>query len=117
MSHEHELDKARHGDPEALARLLEDFRPRIYSIGRQRLIEKNRAEELYNEVYLRLIRYMPGFTGKNLPGFYAYVRRTVLTVCNEWNRYFPTEGLISMDTSGESGESPPEVPDAELGNE
>jgi RNA polymerase sigma-70 factor (ECF subfamily) len=68
------VEAAKLGDQEALGRLYEHYFPRVYRYVANRLANTEDAEDVTEEIFLRIIDNLGGFTWRGLP-FGAWVFR------------------------------------------
>lgn len=78
------LDRARAGDREALARLLEPELDRIYAVCRRMVRSRADAEDLAQEALVRIIRGLPSFDGRS--SLSTWMIRVAINTCLSWGR-------------------------------
>lgn len=75
------VERARRGDREAFNMLARRFERRVYSLALYYARNASDAEDLSQEVWLKVYRYLPGFRGES--SFYTWLRQiTVNTFLN-----------------------------------
>ncbi|MBI2767514.1 MAG: sigma-70 family RNA polymerase sigma factor [Chloroflexi bacterium] len=68
------VEAARRGQPDALSRLYEHYFPKVYRYAASRLARTEDAEDVTEEIFLRIIHSIGGFSWRGLP-FGAWVFR------------------------------------------
>ena len=75
------IERARRGDREAFTLLARRFERRVYSLALYYVRNHGDAEDLSQEVWLKVYRYLPGFRGES--SFYTWLRQiTINTFLN-----------------------------------
>lgn len=75
------IERARRGDRDAFTMLTRRFERRVYSLALYYMRNHGDAEDLSQEVWLKVYRYLPGFRGES--SFYTWLRQiTINTFLN-----------------------------------
>lgn len=61
------IQRAQHGDRESIAWLFERYQPAIFRYLYYRLGDRQTAEDLTSEVFVRMVRSLPGYQMKTAP--------------------------------------------------
>src|SRR4051812_40061690 len=75
------LRRALAGDAAALTRLIEEYRPRIYSFALSQLRRREDAEDVTQETFVRMVRMMAGYQGRGR--FAAWLYRIAANACRD----------------------------------
>ena len=93
--------RAAAGDPDALADLLERFRPRVWSVCR-RMVGPELADDLAHDSLVRAIQGIPSFKGES--AFSTWIIRVAMNTCLSYrrrqarrDRLAPTDRSRSID--------------------
>ena len=94
-SDEELVERYGEGDEESFRMLVERYQDRVYHIVYGIVGNKEEAEDLSQEVFLKVYRFLPGFKGKSR--FYTWLYRLTVNVClsarkkrkNEPGKIFP----------------------------
>lgn len=72
------------GDAAALERLIAEFRPRVYSFALSQLRQREDAEDVTQEAFVRMVRGLGSYTGRGQ--FRAWLYRIVVNLCRDRQR-------------------------------
>jgi RNA polymerase sigma-70 factor, ECF subfamily len=92
--HEHELvERCRRGDEDAFRELVNRYKDLVFALIARTAPDRSRAEDLAQDVFLRVHRGLPYFRGEALLSTWIY--RIVVNVCvqEQQGRRPPTESL------------------------
>lgn len=78
------LPRAQAGDPAALAQLIAEYRPRIYSFALSQLRQREDAEDVTQETFVRMVRMLGAYSGRG--AFRAWLYRIATNVCRDHQR-------------------------------
>src|SRR5205809_1314909 len=113
--HERELvERCRRGDEGAFQELVDRYKDLVFAIIGRTIQERSRAEDLAQEVFLRIHRGLPYFRGEARLSTWIY--RIVVNVCLQDQ---PRPGALSLDNEaarprGQSTASDRQFSDLEL---
>jgi RNA polymerase sigma-70 factor (ECF subfamily) len=104
------LDRRRY--PQALERLLDLYGTKIYRMALMFLKDHGRAQEVTQDVFLKLWRVLPAYDGRASPGTWLYTiaRNTCLTAA----RSEAYRAAVSIDASNEPAAPATILKDVEL---
>lgn len=80
----HLLQRCRQGDREAFHQLVLRYQRRVYAIAYGMLKNSADADDVSQEVFLRLHRYLPEFTGQS--SLYTWLYRITVNLCIDHHR-------------------------------
>jgi len=84
------------GDPEAFRDLVDRYKDLVHSVIRQTVPETNQAEDLAQEVFVRIYRGLDGFRGQSRLS--SWIWRIAYRVClSEIERIRRDRGIVSLD--------------------
>jgi len=110
LSHERVLvDRCRSGDEDAFEELVDRYKDLVFALIARTVQDRSRAEDLAQEVFLRVHRGLPYFRGEARLSTWIY--RITANVCTQDPRALAT---ISLD--GERPPPPPSAPDRRFGD-
>jgi RNA polymerase sigma-70 factor (ECF subfamily) len=78
------LRRAQAGDPAALALLIDEYRPRIYSFALCQLRQREDAEDVTQETFMRMVRTIGSYSGRGV--FQAWLYRIAVNACRDQQR-------------------------------
>lgn len=78
------LRLAQSGDPAALAQLIEEYRPRIYSFVLSQLRQREDAEDVTQETFVRMVRLLGSYSGRG--EFRSWLYRIATNLCRDQQR-------------------------------
>lgn len=99
------VEGARAGDAEALSALYEHYFPRVFRYVSSRLHNGDDAEDVTEEIFLRIIDNVSGFTWRGLP-FGAWVFRIARNEIVSFVRKQKTRGITAELTESIPDDSP-----------
>jgi RNA polymerase sigma-70 factor (ECF subfamily) len=105
-SHERELvERCRSGDEDAFEELVNRYKDLVFALIARTEQDRSRAEDLAQEVFLRVHRGLPYFRGEARLSTWIY--RIVVNVCvQEHSRTAPVESLDAMTEGGREAPLP-----------
>lgn len=83
---EHQLDRARQGDSEALSALYNRFLPGVFGYIATRVPDRSTAEDLTSEVFLQMVEGIHSLRAKDEPAFIAWLLRIARVVVADYYR-------------------------------
>jgi RNA polymerase sigma-70 factor, ECF subfamily len=83
---EHQLDRARQGDAEALSILYNRFLPGVFGYIVTRVPDRSTAEDLTSEVFLQMVEDIHRLRAKDEPTFIAWLLRIARVVVADYYR-------------------------------
>ena len=84
------------GDPAAFRDLVDQYKDLVHSVIRQTVPETNQAEDLAQEVFVRIYRGLDGFRGQSRLS--SWIWRIAYRVClSEIERIRRDKGMVSLD--------------------
>jgi len=90
------LKRLRKGDPRAFQDLVEQYKDLVHSVIRQTVPETGQAEDLAQEVFVRIYRGLEGFRGQSRLS--SWIWRIAYRVClSEIERIRRDRGMVSLD--------------------
>ena len=96
------LKRLRKGDNRAFQELVEQYKNLVHSVIRQTVPETNQAEDLAQEVFIRVHRGLEGFRGQSKLS--SWIWRIAYRVClSEIERIRKEQGVESIDDTDISG--------------
>jgi len=78
------LRRAQSGDQAALAQLIDEYRPRIYSFALSQLRQREDAEDVTQETFVRMVRMLASYQGRG--EFRAWLYRIAANLCRDQQR-------------------------------
>ncbi len=102
LSDEELFDRYRHGDARAFEHLLTRHARSVYNFSCRFLGERGRSEDIFQEVFLRVVRGAPGFRGGSK--FTTWLYRITRNVCTDLLRSRSKPAPLSLDGSGVLGD-------------
>ncbi len=90
------LDRAFDGDTDQLGRLCQEYlRPKLYPFAVSLLKNQADAEDVIQEVFIKLLTYYQNIRNRELKGFEAFVKTMVKNTCRDlWKKQRPTEQVL-----------------------
>lgn len=79
ISDETLIKKSKTGDEKSFKELVERYKSRVYSIVLAMVRDKNDADDLSQEIFLKVYRFLPQFKGKSK--FYTWLYRLTINTC------------------------------------
>ncbi len=111
--HERELvERCRSGDERAFQELVDQYKDLVFALIARTVQDRSRAEDLAQDVFLRIHRGLPYFRGEARLATWIY--RIVANVCLQ-ERGRPHTAL-SLDDDGEGTKAMPSGPDRQFGD-
>jgi len=96
------LKRLRKGDSRAFQELVEQYKNLVHSVIRQTVPETNQAEDLAQEVFIRVHRGLEGFRGQSKLS--SWIWRIAYRVClSEMERIRREQGLETIDDTEMTG--------------
>ena len=107
-THERELvDRCRQGDEQAFRELVDQFKGLVFGLVARSVADRARAEEIAQEVFLRIHRGLPYFRGEAKLSTWIY--RIVINLLSEER---PDRAQVSLDAPRPGDEAPAWEPGA-----
>jgi RNA polymerase sigma-70 factor (ECF subfamily) len=105
--------RAQHGEGEALTQIIRETQQRVYNLAYRILQNRQEAEDLAQEIYLRVWRALPAFRGESK--FTTWLHVIATNACLNRRRKLRRELVVEFDTDDAlermlSNEGTPEVP-------
>ncbi|PYR31035.1 MAG: hypothetical protein DMF92_06695 [Acidobacteria bacterium] len=101
------VERCRLGDERAFEELVDRFKDLVFGLIARTVQDRSRAEDLAQDVFLRIHRGLPYFRGEARLSTWIY--RIVANVCAQDQA--PREAMVSLDDDRMSGRSMPSVSD------
>lgn len=99
-------DRARHGDTAAFEELYRRHRDRMYTLCVNLCGDREQAEDLLQETFVRAYRALPRFRGRSR--FSTWLHRIAVNVCRDaarWRRRHPEVAAVPESGPPESGDT------------
>src|SRR3954468_7914336 len=114
--HEHELvERCRSGDEHAFQELVERYKDLVFALIARTVQDRSRAEDLAQDVFLRIHRGLPYFRGEGRLSTWIY--RIVANVCvHEQTRPRASPPTLSLDDEKTSASVTPSAADRQFGD-
>ncbi|MDP6778953.1 MAG: sigma-70 family RNA polymerase sigma factor [Candidatus Latescibacteria bacterium] len=93
------VERSRNGDTEAFSELVERHQSRIYQTVYSMVRNRDDAEDLVQEVFLKAYRNLAGFSGG--ARFYTWLYRLGVNTCLDWRRRCQRRLKLWSDACGE----------------
>jgi RNA polymerase sigma-70 factor (ECF subfamily) len=101
LSDETLLERCRTGDHAAFTALVDRYKDRVYWLVR-RMVGETDAEDLTQEVFIRVYEAVPGFRGRS--SFKTWIYRIAHNLClSELRKRGVRAGSVSLEEEGEEG--------------
>jgi RNA polymerase sigma-70 factor (ECF subfamily) len=111
--HEHELvERCRSGDEHAFQELVDRYKDLVFALIARTVQDRSRAEDLAQDVFLRIHRGLPYFRGEARLATWIY--RIVANVCLQDPGRAPS--TISLDDERSGASVQPAAPDRQFGD-
>jgi len=111
--HEHELvERCRSGDEHAFQELVDRYKDLVFALIARTVQDRSRAEDLAQDVFLRIHRGLPYFRGEARLATWIY--RIVANVCLQDHGRPPT--TVSLDDERTGANVVPAAPDRRFGD-
>ena len=111
--HEHELvERCRSGDERAFQELVDRYKDLVFALIARTVQDRSRAEDLAQDVFLRIHRGLPYFRGEARLSTWIY--RIVANVCLQGHGHAP--GAVSIDDERTRAKVTPSAPDRQFGD-
>lgn len=78
------VDRAKSGDAAAVSELIEEYRPRIYCFALSQLRQREDAEDVTQETFVRMVRMLDSYRGSGR--FRAWLYRIAANLCRDQKR-------------------------------
>src|SRR5690348_7641306 len=106
----HLLNRARHGDSDALSALYRQFVSGIFGYIATRVPERSTAEDLTSEVFLQMVEGIHALRASDEPGFAAWLLRIArITVAGYYRKRERHPLMVSLPNEDEPGDTWPLV--------
>jgi RNA polymerase sigma-70 factor (ECF subfamily) len=93
------IERCRRGDDSAFAELVDRYKDLVFALIARTVQDRSRAEDLAQDVFLRIYRGLPYFRGEARLSTWIY--RIVVNVCAQSPS--PSSQVVSLDAAQESG--------------
>jgi len=91
------IEKFKAGDDDSFRKLVEKYQSKVYSIVLAMVGDKNDADDLSQEVFIKVYRFLPKFKGKSK--FFTWLYRITVNTCiNAKNGKNKKDEVISLFT-------------------
>src|ERR1700704_6368945 len=111
--HEHELvERCRSGDEHAFQELVDRYKDLVFALIARTVMDRSRAEDLAQDVFLRIHRGLPYFRGEARLSTWIY--RIVANVCLQEQGHSPA--TVSFDDERTRAKAMPSAPDRQFGD-
>jgi RNA polymerase sigma-70 factor, ECF subfamily len=112
--HERELvERCRSGDEHAFQELVDRYKDLVFALIARTVQDRSRAEDLAQDVFLRIHRGLPYFRGEARLSTWVY--RIVANVCLQ-DHGRPPGATVSLDDERTRGPVTPSAPDRQFGD-
>jgi RNA polymerase sigma-70 factor (ECF subfamily) len=112
--HERELvERCRSGDEHAFQELVDRYKDLVFALIARTVQDRSRAEDLAQDVFLRIHRGLPYFRGEARLSTWVY--RIVANVCLQ-DQGRPPGATVSLDDDRARGQTIPSAPDRQFGD-
>jgi len=106
------VERCRSGDERAFQELVDRYKDLVFALIARKVQDRSRAEDLAQDVFLRIHRGLPYFRGEARLSTWIY--RIVANVCLQEHGRPP--GALSLDDERTQGRVRPSAPDRQFGD-